>query len=353
MPPPLDPQVSRGPAEHDVRGLQADPGRRLGDQRRGPDGAQGHDRAGRVRLPRSAVRDHPEQEERSVRQPADRSDPAGRRAEVLRRLLQHAERAQPRAHDQRLLDGAVRRQGRHHRRQDLRPVPDAEEALPVRAQRHRPAGQADRQRLPGVDHGRRRARARRRTSRSPTRGQFYVGDIVTFGAVTPTGTKTVTAVPDATHITVSRADHGRQRRDRAGLREHELQHRRERAVERGHGLRADQLRPDRPPVRLRRLRRDLGVAGVRRDDVPEQGGRAARGLGQPEPEQAELGASAATSTGRRGSRASSSGASPRSARARARARSPTRSRTTSSRSATTTTIRTSRRITASAPGPGT
>ena len=98
-----------GPAEHDVRGLQADPGRRLGDQRRGADGPQRHDRARRVRLLRPAVRDHAAEEERSVRQPADRSDPARGRAEVLRGLLQHAERAQPRAHDQRLLDGAVRR----------------------------------------------------------------------------------------------------------------------------------------------------------------------------------------------------------------------------------------------------
>ena len=32
---------------------------------------------------------------------------------------------------------------------------------------------------------------------------FYVGDVITFGAVTPSGTKTVTAIPDATHITVS------------------------------------------------------------------------------------------------------------------------------------------------------
>ena len=45
-PRPLRPRTSRrrstagrpGPAEHDVRRLQADPGRRLGDQRRGPDG---------------------------------------------------------------------------------------------------------------------------------------------------------------------------------------------------------------------------------------------------------------------------------------------------------------------------
>ena len=74
-----------------------------------PDDPQRHDRARRVRLRRPAVRDHPAEEERPVRQPADRSDPARGRAEVLRRLLQHAERAQPRAHDQRLLDGAVRR----------------------------------------------------------------------------------------------------------------------------------------------------------------------------------------------------------------------------------------------------
>jgi M6 family metalloprotease-like protein len=32
---------------------------------------------------------------------------------------------------------------------------------------------------------------------------FYVGDVVTFGAVSPSGTKTVTAIPDATHITLS------------------------------------------------------------------------------------------------------------------------------------------------------
>lgn len=32
---------------------------------------------------------------------------------------------------------------------------------------------------------------------------FYVGDVIQFGAVTPTGNKTVTAIPDATHITVS------------------------------------------------------------------------------------------------------------------------------------------------------
>ena len=32
---------------------------------------------------------------------------------------------------------------------------------------------------------------------------FYVGDVVTFGSVSPSGTKTVTAIPDATHITVS------------------------------------------------------------------------------------------------------------------------------------------------------
>ena len=32
---------------------------------------------------------------------------------------------------------------------------------------------------------------------------FYVGDSVTFGSVTPTGRKTITAIPDATHITVS------------------------------------------------------------------------------------------------------------------------------------------------------
>jgi M6 family metalloprotease-like protein len=32
---------------------------------------------------------------------------------------------------------------------------------------------------------------------------FYVGDVVQFGAVSPTGNKTVTAIPDATHITVS------------------------------------------------------------------------------------------------------------------------------------------------------
>src|SRR4051812_20875725 len=32
---------------------------------------------------------------------------------------------------------------------------------------------------------------------------FYVGDVVTFGAVTPTGAKTVTAIPDATHLTLS------------------------------------------------------------------------------------------------------------------------------------------------------
>ena len=55
------------------------------------------DRAGRVRLRRPAVRDHAAQEERSVRQPADRPGPAGRRAEVLRRLLQHAERRSTRA----------------------------------------------------------------------------------------------------------------------------------------------------------------------------------------------------------------------------------------------------------------
>jgi M6 family metalloprotease-like protein len=34
-------------------------------------------------------------------------------------------------------------------------------------------------------------------------GSFYVGDVVTFGSVSPSGTKTVTAIPDATHITVS------------------------------------------------------------------------------------------------------------------------------------------------------
>ena len=40
---------------------------------------------------------------------------------------------------------------------------------------------------------------------------------------------------------------------------------------------------------LRRLRRDDGVAGVRRDEVPDQGGRPGRSLGQPRPDQAELG----------------------------------------------------------------
>ncbi|HWK28798.1 MAG TPA: hypothetical protein VNS09_19715 [Solirubrobacter sp.] len=32
---------------------------------------------------------------------------------------------------------------------------------------------------------------------------FYVGDVITFGSVSPSGTKTVTAIPDSTHITVS------------------------------------------------------------------------------------------------------------------------------------------------------
>jgi hypothetical protein len=32
---------------------------------------------------------------------------------------------------------------------------------------------------------------------------FYVGDVITIGGVSPSGTKTVTAIPDATHITVS------------------------------------------------------------------------------------------------------------------------------------------------------
>jgi hypothetical protein len=32
---------------------------------------------------------------------------------------------------------------------------------------------------------------------------FYVGDVVTFGSVSPSGTKTITAIPDQTHITLS------------------------------------------------------------------------------------------------------------------------------------------------------
>ena len=46
-------------------------------------------------------------------------------------------------------------------------------------------------------------RRRRRRSRSRTRPSSTSATSCTFGAVTPTGTKTVTAIPDATHITVS------------------------------------------------------------------------------------------------------------------------------------------------------
>ena len=81
------------------------------------------------------------------------------------------------------------------------------------------------------------------------------------------------------------------------------------------------------------------LAGVRRDEVRDQGRRPGR-VGPAGPAAARTGSPTATCRGPRGARARSSGASPRSARARARARSRTRSSTRSA-CPTTTTTRTS------------
>ena len=133
---------------------------------------------------------------------------------------------------------------------------------------------------------------------------------------------------------------------------HTLQ--RQHGQRRRHALGAPTPAEHPPPVRprpapLRRLRRDDRLAGVRRDEVRDQGRHPGR-VGHRRTRRSRTGSSTATCRGPRGARARSSGASPRSARARARARSRTRSSTRSA-CPTTTTTRTSRRITASAPGP--
>ena len=111
-----------------------------------------------------------------------------------------------------------------------------------------------------------------------------------------------------------------------------------RAVARRRGRRQVQVRHR--PAHLRRLRRDQRLAGIRRDEVPDQGGHSRR-VGQSGHHQAALGGRRATCPGRVGRPARCSGASPACGRARAPARSRTRSCTSRSASATTTTIRTS------------
>ena len=80
-------------------------------------------------------------------------------AAVLRRLLDDAERRQPRPDHQRLLDGAVAGQVRHHRGRGLRPLPHAQAHLALRAQRV-PPERPDARRQPGRrPHGARLRRA--------------------------------------------------------------------------------------------------------------------------------------------------------------------------------------------------
>ena len=92
----------------------------------------------RDRLPRPALRHHPAQAVRPVRQSADRSGRARGRAPVLRRLLDEARAGQSRPDDQRLLDGAVAGQVRHHRSRVFGPYRMPKPHLGLRPERVRP-----------------------------------------------------------------------------------------------------------------------------------------------------------------------------------------------------------------------
>ena len=103
---------------------------------------------------------------------------------------------------------------------------------------------------------------------------------------------------------------------------------------------------------LRRLRRNVRLAGIRRDEVSDQGGHPAR-MGQPRSAAAALERVRGTSIGPAGRLAPTCGAIQASFRASRLAQFVTKSRTPRSASATTTTIPMSSRITGPARARGT
>ena len=135
------------PGQHDVGRLLQAAGHELGRPRR--QGVQAHlqRRAGAARLSQPAVRGHPAEGLDRLREPERRGQrrPARPGRAVLRGLPQHAQRAQPRPHHPRVLDGGLRRPLR--RRADrVRPVHDAGQGPRVRH------GVPGGHRLPGRRH---------------------------------------------------------------------------------------------------------------------------------------------------------------------------------------------------------
>ena len=81
------------------------------------------------RLPRPAVRHHAAEEVGSVRQPPDRSRPPRRVPQFYADFWMKPGAAEPRPDDQRLLDGAIARQGRHPEDRRVRPLSHAQAHL--------------------------------------------------------------------------------------------------------------------------------------------------------------------------------------------------------------------------------
>ena len=169
---PLDPQRVQDQDLMTWDDYRPIPGKNWADPALKPE--RGFKLAGRRdRFSEPALRHHPAQGIGPVRQSPDRSDRPRKGPPILRRLLHEAGRRQPRPDDQRLLDGAVARQVRHHRSRGLRPLPHAQAHLGLRPERIRPERRdARREQARGTDgaglrralDGRRRDRTSARTS---------------------------------------------------------------------------------------------------------------------------------------------------------------------------------------------